>query len=598
MGKKNLLHLQAPGNWINDPNGFIYYRGKYHLFYQHFPYAPQWGTMHWGHAVSEDFVHWEHQDIAIFPTQEYDRNGIFSGSALEKDGCLYLYYSAVRYLETQKGNIHAAHEDRFETSQALLISPDGESFDNWGGKTQIIPVLEDKELGDPVHTRDPKVWKDGEYYYMVLGSTCNKKAARVLVFRSADGKEWEYASQCRKENYGWIIECPDLFSIEDTYIFTGCPVGIGEEGPGYHEQAVYAMADFQRETGELQLPDTYTYMDWGLDFYASQSNVDEEGRRVVIGWMRMPKPVTEETEKPWSGILSQPRVMELRDGKVYFRVHPYVDRCFRRELSGTKGLDVTRPYRIQTELHEGERLDIGGYIITLEGGCVKGDRSRVFDGIKGVRLAGATPEIGSSCHLDVFVSPHLIEVFVNDGEYVLSHVVYGLGSEVKGNYGKIFVEGQADKSGLCTDEIWKLETNIDDCSGETMGYLMGKLLDAGARDVSYIPIFMKKNRPAYQLNVICDEKTMERLERLVFEETTTIGIRRMKLERSVLARTIRKVETSLGQARVKVCCAGGRERWYPEYEDVVRLASEAGLTYQEAYRVIREECEPLARYKK
>ena len=73
--KKDILHLKAPGNWINDPNGFIYFKGKYHLFYQYFPYAPVWGTMHWGHAVSEDLIHWEHLGIALFPTKAYDQNG-------------------------------------------------------------------------------------------------------------------------------------------------------------------------------------------------------------------------------------------------------------------------------------------------------------------------------------------------------------------------------------------------------------------------------------------------------------------------------------------------------------------------------------------
>ena len=75
---KDVLHLKAPGNWMNDPNGFIYFRGKYHLFYQYFPYGTRWGTMHWGHAVSKDLVHWEHGDIALFPTKSYDRNGVFS----------------------------------------------------------------------------------------------------------------------------------------------------------------------------------------------------------------------------------------------------------------------------------------------------------------------------------------------------------------------------------------------------------------------------------------------------------------------------------------------------------------------------------------
>ena len=78
------------------------------FFYQHFPYAPMWGTMHWGHAVSDDLVHWSHEKIALFPTKDYDRNGVFSGSAVEKDGKMYLYYTANRYLKEQDENIHVA----------------------------------------------------------------------------------------------------------------------------------------------------------------------------------------------------------------------------------------------------------------------------------------------------------------------------------------------------------------------------------------------------------------------------------------------------------------------------------------------------------
>ena len=95
---KDLVHVKAPGNWINDPNGFIYYKGKYHLFFQHFPYAPEWGTMHWGHTVSEDLVHWEYQGIALFPTKEYDQNGVFSGTALEEDGKLKIYYLSLIHI--------------------------------------------------------------------------------------------------------------------------------------------------------------------------------------------------------------------------------------------------------------------------------------------------------------------------------------------------------------------------------------------------------------------------------------------------------------------------------------------------------------------
>ena len=136
------------------------------------------------------------------------------------------------------------------------------------------------------------------------------------------------------------------------------------------------------------------------------------------------------------------------------------------------------------------------------------------------------------------------------------------------------------------DAICKLETNIDDCSGEILGYTMERLFAAGARDVHYMPVFMKKNRPGWQLNVICDETKIAELEQIIFEETTTIGIRRSPVERSVLDRQIQKVMTPLGEAEVKVCRIGQKKKIYPEYESVVRLCKEYHMTYQEVFDFI------------
>lgn len=136
------------------------------------------------------------------------------------------------------------------------------------------------------------------------------------------------------------------------------------------------------------------------------------------------------------------------------------------------------------------------------------------------------------------------------------------------------------------DAICKLETNIDDCSGEILGYTMERLFAAGARDVHYMPVFMKKNRPGWQLNVICDETKIAELEQIIFEETTTIGIRRIPVERSILDRQIQKVMTPLGEAEVKVCQIGQKKKIYPEYESVVRLCKEHHMTYQEVYETI------------
>ncbi len=138
------------------------------------------------------------------------------------------------------------------------------------------------------------------------------------------------------------------------------------------------------------------------------------------------------------------------------------------------------------------------------------------------------------------------------------------------------------------DLICKLETNLDDCTGEQLGFVMDRLMEAGARDVHYTPVFMKKNRPGYQLNVICDGEKAEELERIIFRETTTIGIRRVFMERHVLPRESLTVETPLGEAGVKVCTLpDGEKRFYPEYETASRLAREKGIPLEEVYEEIR-----------
>ena len=151
----------------------------------------------------------------------------------------------------------------------------------------------------------------------------------------------------------------------------------------------------------------------------------------------------------------------------------------------------------------------------------------------------------------------------------------------------MLIEGQASYGRDC---IWKLETNMDDCTGEALGYVMDRLFEAGARDVSYTPVYMKKNRPAYQLNVICTEENVKQMEQIIFEETTTIGIRRQQMERSVLARSMETVRTCLGDAQVKVCPLGSQIRKYPEYQSVVRLCKEHDRSFQEVYQLVLSEC--------
>ena len=439
--RQDFLHLKAPENWINDPNGFIYYKGKYHLFYQHFPYAPMWGTMHWGHAVSEDLVHWNHEKIALFPTKNYDRNGVFSGSAIEKDGKMYLYYTANRYLKEQDENIHQA-DGEYEESQAMIISEDGFHFDNWNGKKQIIPVIDDDEIADSMDTRDPKVWKENDIYYMILGSTYKHKAGRVILYFSKDGINWSYLSQCRKENYGYVIECPDMFKVDGHRIFTGCPVIPVKCGNKVEYEAVsgYCFADFDTETGKLELEDDYSLIDYGGDFYAQQTNLDKDGRRVMIGWIRMPEAVKEEkNDIAWNGMMSLPRMVEVRGGKVCFPVHPNVKKGLTNSISGKEALGSNQPFCIKTTFRNGDSLDIGGYRISMENGTISTNRTKVFPHTDSKKLHCQIPNAGEAVKLEIFAEPNLIEIFVNDGEYVLSNVVYHLSTEIRGKAEEILM---------------------------------------------------------------------------------------------------------------------------------------------------------------
>ena len=150
------------------------------------------------------------------------------------------------------------------------------------------------------------------------------------------------------------------------------------------------------------------------------------------------------------------------------------------------------------------------------------------------------------------------------------------------------VAAPAEKEGTV-----KLETNIDDCSGEELGYVMDQLFDAGAKDVHYTPVFMKKNRPAYQLNVICKKDDVEKMEEIIFSETTTIGIRRFDLKRCELPREMKEVETELGKAMVKICSYKGMKKAYPEYDCVRQLAKENHKTFDQTFRIVKAAAEQL-----
>lgn len=425
--KTQRLHLKAPDNWVNDPNGFIYYKGYYHLFYQYFPYGPRWGTMHWGHAVSRDLVNWEHKDMALYPTMREDQNGCFSGSAVEEDGKLYLVYTGVRYEVVNPEDPHTCLNEQFESAQLMISSEDGFQFDNENGKQVIIPPITDPAIGDRTHTRDPKVWKSGDHWYLVLGSTVEEKYGEVLFYRSDDLHTWTYVDKAFKgPQYGWMWECPDYFETEGGKVLILSAMGFLKNGEKEKNQSICFPVEFDQDSCRMEIPDEYQFLDYGLDLYAPQTTLDRESRRVLSAWVRMPKV----TDEGWIGMFCTPRVVEMKDGHIFFRMHPNVRAAYSEEIQD----DSQRAqdgYLISLDLEDGEELDVGGFVIRREGDRICTDRSAVFPDFPGAHIHSETPALkGGSFHLDVVVDKNLVEVFVNDGEYVITNAVYGLEDQI------------------------------------------------------------------------------------------------------------------------------------------------------------------------
>jgi len=300
-------HFMAQTGWLNDPNGLIYFRGKYHFFFQHNPYDGFWSSMHWGHAVSDDMLHWEYLPLALAPSERYDnhpRGGCFSGSAIEHDGKLLLMYTGT----TNEGN-------GFEQTQCIAYSEDGIHFQKYEGN----PVLTAPQGIPRDMFRDPKVWKHEDTYYMVCGASRDNKA-QALLYRSKDMFHWTFfnvLAESRGE-WGYMWECPDFYPMGDKYVLTFSPMGAGEH------TAVYLVGDFDYETGKFNYH-VNGEIDWGFDYYAPQSFLAPDGRRIVVGWanewewMPLWKDWGPTYKEGWCGSFNIPReVRMMEDGTLQF----------------------------------------------------------------------------------------------------------------------------------------------------------------------------------------------------------------------------------------------------------------------------------------
>lgn len=414
-------HISPPSGLLNDPNGFIYHNGEYHLFYQWSPFVCEHKDKYWAHLTSKDMVSWQTQPVALTPSDWFDSHGVFSGHAISTPEQLMLFYT---------GNVRIGEQRDRQTMQCLAVSKNGIDFEKLG------PVISQLPEGVTPHCRDPKVIKVGAQWWMLVGVQRQDLVGRLAVYKSEDLLTWSFDKLYGDElgDFGYMWECPDLFELNGQLIALIGPQGLQADSPhhtvphhnGYLKAAISS-------NGELSL-EQFRTVDHGFDFYAPQTLETPDGRRILIAWMGLPDELDHPTvDNGWLHQLTSLReltyandhlvqvpakeVQELRLSLVPFSLN-----------NSYKDLK-TKSFELQVELEWGSTLSLfkdSDYecriILDEQTNTLTLDRSRTLiregDTIRQLALNG------DKVKLHILADSSSIEIFINDGDYVMSSRVF------------------------------------------------------------------------------------------------------------------------------------------------------------------------------
>ena len=304
---KPIYHIHPEFGLLNDPNGLAYFNGYYHLFHQWYPYGTTHGMKHWAHLKSKNLVEWTREEVALIPTEDYEAHGAYSGTSLEIDNKLYLYYT---------GNIKLDKMNR-SSNQCLAIM-DGD------GNIQKHPsnaLIEGVPQGYTGHVRDPKVFKKNDQYYMILGAQRLDETGTFIVYQSPNGIEWKLLGELILKNFnqefGYMWECPDYAQIDGKDLLVFSPQGIEPQGEKYKNlfnvTYVIGKLDIENLTFEVESFDEF---ERGFDFYATQMFKGKEEQTLLLAWAGLGEFEYPTDEFGWAHCLTFPREITIKDNKV------------------------------------------------------------------------------------------------------------------------------------------------------------------------------------------------------------------------------------------------------------------------------------------
>lgn len=422
------FHIEPPNGWLNDPNGLSFYKGEYHVYFQYSPIAPDGHTPRgWGHYHGSDLMHMTYDRAVMMPDIPEDSHGVYSGSAIENDGVLHIFYTGnvkmigdYDYVKAGRGAnvIHVTTTDgsKMSEKQVLLRNSDYPDFCS-------------------CHVRDPKVWKEGDAWKMVLGARTLDDEGCVLVYESDDLITWKYTGKVYKEGYGYMWECPDYFEIDGKGFLSTCPQGMPHYETKWQNLNESGYFPVQGKLEDSVLGD-FTEWDMGFDFYAPQTFLDPQGRRILIGWLGMDNKAygNATTDLGWQHCLTIPRVVTIApNGKL--RQQPIAEFDELKSNARRQSSGQTAEYPLPFEL-DGEPAD--SFSITLDGKLeLDFDKEKKLFTMKftdekyGCGRTVRNAEIDNVRNIRVIADMSSIEVYINDGETVMSTRIYPDNDSVK-----------------------------------------------------------------------------------------------------------------------------------------------------------------------
>lgn len=446
-------HVQPVTGLLGNPSGFAYHDGLYHLFYQWFPLDSHHGIKYWYHVTSEDLAVFTNQGVKIRPDTIYDSHGACSGSAFVIDGQIHIFYTARRITDeshTIPYQMHAVMNDSFKV------------------RKDVFPLIDNIPEAFTEHFKDPKVWQEDGIFYMILGAQTITDYGRAVVYSTEESDAFEYRGVIRTDldEFGFIWESPDFFTIDGVDVLAFCPHGIDSYRYSYWNayQSGYILGRLYRGTLVMDHGEFHEF-DHGFDFYAPQTTVGKNGERVLIGWMGIAETSYPTDSYKWANCMTVPRVVTLGNGRLKQNPIPALENLRHNEITAVgyfkhyprKMKDFYgESYELLIDINENNATEI--YInlrisrkeetcliyntekrlFTLDVGF-SGDQPHNVDGtMRSVVLEEDLKQ------LRIFVDVSSIEIFINQGEAVMSSRIFpsyrATGVELSTEIGDCFVK--------------------------------------------------------------------------------------------------------------------------------------------------------------